>query len=115
MELSKEQISFIDQYLKNKGVKYWDIRLEMVDHVASKLEKNDKPLLDEKFLFIEFGPYYAIKKMVNQKIKLINKKYKKLFFKELIDFFRNVKKHINFYSHIHCILSVIQYIKRKFF
>lgn len=96
MELSKEQISFIDQYLKKKGVKYWDVRLEIVDHVASKLENNDKLLLDEYFMFEEFGQDTAIKKIVDQKIKMINKKYKKLFLSELIDFFKNIKNTLIF-------------------
>ena len=96
MELSKEQISFIDQYLKKKGVKYWDVRLEMVDHVASKLEKNDKLFLDEIFLIEEFGLETTIKKIVSQKIKMVNKKYNKLFLSELIDFFKNIKNIVIF-------------------
>jgi len=38
MKLTKEEIQFIDYYLKNSGIKYWDVRLEMVDHIASKIE-----------------------------------------------------------------------------
>jgi hypothetical protein len=41
MKLSKDQIITIDDYLKENGVKYWDIRLELIDHLASKLEKQD--------------------------------------------------------------------------
>ncbi|MFD2602373.1 hypothetical protein [Flavobacterium suzhouense] len=36
--LSKFQIQFIDDRLYNLGVKYIDIRYEMVDHIASELE-----------------------------------------------------------------------------
>ncbi|QTD36513.1 hypothetical protein JL193_10170 [Polaribacter batillariae] len=38
MELTKEQIQFIDHRLENEGIKYWDIRIEMLDHVVSDLE-----------------------------------------------------------------------------
>jgi hypothetical protein len=38
MKLSKEDIQFIDTYLENSEVVYVDIRMEMVDHVASDIE-----------------------------------------------------------------------------
>ena len=37
-QLSKKEIGFIDNYLKNSGVEYLDIRIEMTDHVASAIE-----------------------------------------------------------------------------
>ncbi len=40
MKLTKEQIGFIDNYLKNSGINYIDIRYEMVDHIATELEIN---------------------------------------------------------------------------
>ncbi len=43
MELSKEQIQYIDHRLENEGVKYWDIRIEMLDHIVSDVEKTLKP------------------------------------------------------------------------
>ena len=43
MELSKEQIQYIDHRLENEGVKYWDIRIEMLDHVISNVEENLTP------------------------------------------------------------------------
>lgn len=42
MELSKEQIQQIDNRLKSGGIKYWDLRLEMIDHIATDLEQNAK-------------------------------------------------------------------------
>ncbi|WP_053989941.1 hypothetical protein [Mangrovimonas sp. TPBH4] len=36
--LSKEEIQFIDTYLKTSDVRFADIRMEMVDHVASEVE-----------------------------------------------------------------------------
>ena len=38
MELTKEQIKYIDHRLENDGIKYWDIRIEMLDHVVSNIE-----------------------------------------------------------------------------
>ena len=48
MKLAKDQIRFIDTYLKNSGVKYLDIRHEMTDHVATALEVMDGDF-DENF------------------------------------------------------------------
>lgn len=38
MPLTADEICFIETYLKNSGVVFTDIRLEMVDHVASEIE-----------------------------------------------------------------------------
>jgi hypothetical protein len=39
MKLTKENIVFIDKYLQNSGVFYYDVRVEMLDHVATAVEK----------------------------------------------------------------------------
>jgi len=39
MKLSKEQLQFIDQHLKDRKVKNWDVRYEIVDHIACLTEK----------------------------------------------------------------------------
>jgi len=38
MKLTKDDIQFIDTYLKNSMIVYGDIRMEMVDHVATEIE-----------------------------------------------------------------------------
>lgn len=38
MKISKSDIQFIDDYLKKGGIQYWDVRLEMVDHLVSDME-----------------------------------------------------------------------------
>ncbi len=37
-KLTKQNIQFIDNYLKNSGIEYLDVRVELLDHVASTLE-----------------------------------------------------------------------------
>ncbi|MFZ4672445.1 MAG: hypothetical protein ACOYLT_10570 [Flavobacterium sp.] len=39
MKLAKEDIVFIDTYLKNHNVIYLDIRYEMIDHIATGVEE----------------------------------------------------------------------------
>jgi len=38
MAISKEEVIYIDNYLKFLGIKYMDIRLEILDHLASEFE-----------------------------------------------------------------------------
>jgi len=83
MILSKEQIVFIDDYLKSKSLKYWDIRLEMVDHLASKLEQEPNLILDEALLKQEFGDLFKVQKTEQIISFAIRKKYKKLILNEV--------------------------------
>lgn len=39
MQLTVENIKFIDNYLKNIGIIYYDIRMEILDHVATAVEQ----------------------------------------------------------------------------
>lgn len=68
--LTKEEIQFIDTYLKNSDVRFADIRMEMVDHVASEIElQMDERDEDFRTVFINY--------MANNKKSLIknSKKY----------------------------------------
>ena len=38
MKLTKENIKFIDTYLENSNIIHIDIRMEMLDHIASVIE-----------------------------------------------------------------------------
>ena len=67
MKLTKQEIQFIDNYLIKNEVKYWDVRLEILDHIVSAVEVkivNDGISFNEALLevhrgfgnqFIEFG------------------------------------------------------------
>ena len=66
MRLTNEEIQFIDNYLDNSDVVYADIRMEMVDHVASEIEtKIDAG--DMRDFYYVFKDY-----MVENKGKLLN-------------------------------------------
>lgn len=84
-KLTQEQIQFIDTYLKKSDVIYDDIRLEMVDHVATAIEtelsqdedkefydvfkafmvKHKKELLDSNKKFIKKSALKVAKHMLN--------------------------------------------------
>ena len=72
-QLSDENIQFIDTYLKNSEVVFTDIRLEMVDHVASDIE-NIMQAGDTRDFYYVFKDY-----MVKNKKKLLenNRQYYK--------------------------------------
>jgi hypothetical protein len=58
MKLAKEEIVFIDTYLKNHDVIFLDIRYEMIDHIASAVEeKMEEESLD---FYDAFKNYMAV-------------------------------------------------------
>lgn len=50
MKLTKQDILNIDAYLKEKGIKFLDIRLELIDHLVSEYENLDNYPDLESFL-----------------------------------------------------------------
>jgi len=62
MKLTKDQIQYIDNYLIKNEVKYWDVRLELLDHIALSVEDHmningmtfDKALLVTKLKYMVF-------------------------------------------------------------
>ena len=62
-KLTKQDVQFIDTYLKNSGVEFIDVRLELLDHIASALEAQLNA--DENLTFYEaFKNYMVIHKKV---------------------------------------------------
>ncbi|MBV7269186.1 hypothetical protein [Winogradskyella luteola] len=58
MKLTKAEIKFIDNYLIKNGVKYWDVRLELLDHTVSAVEdkiNNEGVSFNEALLEIHHG------------------------------------------------------------
>ena len=60
MKLSKENIQFIDNYLKNTEVIYYDIRMEMLDHISSAIEH--KMELENLDFYDAFKEYMVVNK-----------------------------------------------------
>ncbi len=89
MELTKQQIQFIDNYLIEQGVKYWDVRIELLDHVASKLEENENIELNRTFLITTFGTKTSLNNVIEEKTTTLKKLYKKQRFKEFIAILKN--------------------------
>ena len=76
MSLSSENIKFIDNYLKNSEVIYYDIRMEMLDHVATAVE------LKMQAENIDFYDAFKSYMVVNKNEILKGNKEEGLYFKE---------------------------------
>jgi len=77
MELTKEQVGRIDQYLKGKKVKYLDVRMELLDHLATEMEKTGSTRRDLTFsqLFNDIQKKYTndvIQHIVAQRTEVIH-------------------------------------------
>lgn len=83
--LSTEDIQFIETYLKNSEIMFTDIRVEMVDHVASEIEIRINGGDSRDFYYV-FKDY-----MVENKSGLIknHRNYYKVSDKKIIRYFKN--------------------------
>tara|TARA_R110002126_G_scaffold291693_1_gene455360 strand:- start:15238 stop:15894 length:657 start_codon:yes stop_codon:yes gene_type:complete len=81
MELTKQQIQHIENRLIKNGVKYWDIRIEMLDHIVSDVEKRME--LGENFedaiqnSFISLGWKGSFESLIQKRQKQYSKFYNK--------------------------------------
>ena len=78
IKLTKENLQFIDTYLENSEVVYTDVRMELVDHVASaievKMEENSNETFYEVFKsYMIVNKKSLLKNVEEQKTKLRDK------------------------------------------
>ncbi len=93
MELTKEQLLQIDNYVFSCGIKYYDVRSEIVDHFAIILEERlaKNPDLDFKKEIRNIHRNFSdsgFSKLLKEKTKSVHKKFYKQSFKHLITFFK---------------------------
>lgn len=93
MELSKKQLLQIDNYVVVCGIKYYDVRTEIVDHFATILEKRlDKnPDLDFKQEIINMHKNFSDKgfsKLLKEKTNAVTKRFFKQTLQQLSTFFK---------------------------
>lgn len=93
MKLSKEQILQIDNYIYVSGIKYYDVRMEIVDHFANILEKklDENPNLNFKREIESIHKNFSdsgFSKLLKEKTKLVTKKFFKQSLNHFITFFK---------------------------
>ena len=70
--LTQQDIKFIDTYLANSDINYEDVRIEMIDHVASAIEDKMNSGDDRDF-------YYIFKDYMIENKRLLEKSGRKVF------------------------------------
>lgn len=85
MRLIKEDILNIDRYLIKKGIKYMDVRYELIDHLVSKYEAEENYPDLESFLRKRVA---WCRKVAEKKAKSMYLGYQKALLKRVLTFFK---------------------------
>ncbi|ARV06979.1 hypothetical protein BTO04_09900 [Polaribacter sp. SA4-10] len=93
MELSKEQLLQIDNYIFSCGIKFYDVRTEIVDHFANileqKLDKNQDLNFRQEIINIHKNfSERGFQNLLKEKTKSVQKRFYKASFKHFITFFK---------------------------
>lgn len=93
MELSTKQIQQIDNYVASCGIKFHEVKAELVDHFANILEKKlaENPKLDFKKEIIEIHKSFSkngFQELLKQKTKSVEKLFYKQSLQHLLTFFK---------------------------
>ena len=94
MKLNKNHIEIIDNHLKSLGIKYWDIRIEMIDHIATDIEQNaesDDFTIELKNSLNHLGWLGNLSYLNTKGWKDTNDFYRKKYFNQIIDFLKKPK------------------------
>lgn len=120
MELSKEQIQEIDNYVSVCGIKYYDVRAEIVDHFASIIEARleNEPNLHIRNTVVEEHKKFSddgFKKLLETKTTNAQKRFYKSTFRYLKSFFRLPKIIISIASFFLLVLWMNQFQNKESF
>lgn len=91
-ELTKEQINRLYRYVSGMGVKYFDVQVELVDHIAAKIEArlHQNPGRSEAEIFDETLAAFAkngFRQVVREKEKQVGRQYRRYFWQNVKSFF----------------------------
>jgi hypothetical protein len=107
MELTIKQIQEIDNRLKNNGIKYWDIRIEMLDHVVTDIENRigkgeelEKAITNS---FISLGWNGSLKQLNRKGWQNTNDKFRREHLLEIKNLIFNIKNLVIF------VISLLMY------
>ena len=92
MKLTTEQIQQIDDYIAACDIKWYDVKMELVDHFATSLESKmeENPTLDFKEAIVNEHKSFSdqgFKKLLKTKTKAVEKQFYKQVFRHLKSFF----------------------------
>lgn len=111
MKVTQEQIQQIDSKITKLGIKYWDLRIEMIDHIVSDIEENATTTNFNEELkksLTKLGWNKGLFDINKAGLKRINIKYRKQFSREIISFIKNFKNIL-----LIIVFCVVQYLLSK--
>lgn len=93
MKLTPDQIQQIDDYIAACDIKWYDVRMELLDHFATSLEEKleENPTLDFKQAIVNEHKSFSdqgFKKLLNTTTKAVEKQFYKQVFLHLKSFFK---------------------------
>ena len=93
MKLTNEQVLQIDNYVSNSGIKYYDVKNEIIDHFATILEQKlaENPKLDFKQEIANIQDSFSdtgFKKLQEEKTKSVKNQFLKQSLQHLISFLK---------------------------
>ena len=92
MKLTTTQIQYIHDFVKRKYVDYYDVQIELVDHIATAIEEKiaESPKLDFytalQQVYEGFGRFGFLK-FVEEKEKQVQRRFRKMYQRETWRFF----------------------------
>ena len=100
-KLSPEQIDNLFEFCREHYVNQYDLQIELVDHIASSIEEQwetDPKLSFQEALNKTFGKFgiFGFGKIKDRKEKELRRKYSRLLFQYLIDFYKWPKALLTF-------------------
>ena len=93
MKLSTEEVNYVFNYIKNIDVKFYEIQVELTDHLVLIMEEiwtEDPKLTFHQVMFRaeqRFGKNY-FKEVEEERTKLLRKEYRRLQFKRVGNYFK---------------------------
>lgn len=95
-QLTKEQINLLHKYIATRGVEYFDVQVELVDHLASRIEEeldqNPEKSTDEVFKrTLKTFKKRDLKQVVKEKEKQVGRLYRRYWKEGFKDFFMGSK------------------------
>ena len=95
MELSTKQIQHIDKRLQKNGITYWDIRIEILDHLVSEIEsklakgESYESALENAFFKLKLNG--NLEELNKSRLLRINKIVRNQFFRKIKDMLSSFK------------------------
>jgi hypothetical protein len=94
MKLTKEQITYIENYIKSFNIKYYEVYMEILDHIILSVEEilaNDTEIAFEDAVVrakLEGFGKNGFRGMMDERVKMLNKTYRLDYQKQMKNFFK---------------------------